>query len=163
MTRLLPAPLTSAAVFATWLLLNQSLSAGHLLLAALLALGLPRACAAFAPQPSRLGRPGTAVRLALVVLADIVTSNVDVARRILGRESRLRPGFVWVPLDLRDPHGIVALAGIITMTPGTLSAVLADDRRALLVHALDVEDEAALVRQIKRRYEAPLMEIFESC
>jgi multicomponent K+:H+ antiporter subunit E len=94
------------------------------------------------------------------VLKDIVTSNIDVARLILGRESAIQPRFVWVPLTITDPHGIVALAGIITMTPGTLSAELAPDRSHLLVHAFNVDDEAALIASIKTRYELPLMEIF---
>jgi multicomponent K+:H+ antiporter subunit E len=68
---------------------------------------------------------------------------------------------VWVPLDIRDPNGILALAGIITMTPGTLTADLTEDRRFLLVHAFDVDDEAALIAQIKARYEEPLREIFD--
>jgi len=106
--------------------------------------------------------PGTALRLGLVVLWDIVVSNVEVARRILGAESRMKPAFVWVPLAIRDPHGIAALAGIITMTPGTLSSDLSEDGRHLLVHALHVDDAQALVASIKSRYEAPLMRIFES-
>ena len=63
--------------------------------------------------------------------------------------------------DIRDPHGIATLAGIITMTPGTLSADLTEDRRFLLVHALNVADEAELVASIKARYDAPLRRIFE--
>jgi len=96
------------------------------------------------------------------VLRDIVVSSIEVAWRVLGPSSRIRPGFVWVPLAIRDPHGISALAGIITMTPGTLSADLSDDRSHLLVHALDLGDAQALVASIKSRYEAPLIEIFES-
>ena len=56
--------------------------------------------------------------------------------------------------------GIVALAGIITMTPGTLSAELSPDHRHLLIHAFNVDDEAALIATIQSRYDAPLMEIF---
>ncbi len=103
----------------------------------------------------------TIVGLALVVLRDIVVSNVQVARLILGPERRIAPRFVWLPLTIRDPHGIVTLAGIITMTPGTLSADLTDDHRFLLVHALNAGDEAILIATIKRRYEAPLIRIFE--
>jgi multicomponent K+:H+ antiporter subunit E len=47
------------------------------------------------------------------------------------------------------------------LTPGTVSAKLSEDRRTLLVHTLDVDDEAALVAEIKQRYETPLKEIFE--
>ena len=94
------------------------------------------------------------------MLWDIVLSNVEVAGRILGREGRIHPGFVWIPLDISNPYGISALAGIITMTPGTLSAELSLDRRHLLVHCFHLEDPAATIAQIKQRYEAPLREVF---
>jgi multicomponent K+:H+ antiporter subunit E len=158
--RWLPAPIISALVFVSWLLLNESASLGHLAIAALLAVVLPLFTERFRTERPRLRRPGLVIRLGLVVLYDIVKSNIDVAKRVLGPVDRIRPAFVWVPLTIRDPHGIYALAGIITMTPGTLSADLSDDRRFLLVHALNVEDVDALVADIKARYEAPLLEIF---
>jgi multicomponent K+:H+ antiporter subunit E len=154
----------SLALFITWPMLNESASAGHLLLGAALAIAIPGFTERWRPDRPRLARPGVALRLALTVLRDIVQSNLAVARLILGREERITPRFVWVPLSLTDPHAIVALAGIITMTPGTLSADLSDDRRHLLVHAFDVDDaaaQAALVVDIKARYEAPLAQIFE--
>ncbi|MGE5338223.1 MAG: Na+/H+ antiporter subunit E [Gemmatimonadota bacterium] len=157
----LPAPGLSATLFAVWLLLSNSLDPAHIALAAVLALVVPHFTERLRPERPRLRRPLAIARLGLVVLWDIVLSNVEVARRILGPQAALQPGFVWVPLDLRDAHGILALAGIITMTPGTLTADLTDDRRFLLVHALHVDDAAALVAQIKARYEQPLREIFE--
>jgi multicomponent K+:H+ antiporter subunit E len=159
--RLVPAPLLSLVLFVSWLLLNNTVDPAHLLLAAVLALAIPWFTEPLRPEKPRLRRWGVAAKLALVVLWDIVLSNIEVARRILGPESAIRPQFVWVPLSIRDPHGIVTLAGIITMTPGTLSSDLSEDRRWLLVHAFNVDDEAALVATIKRRYEAPLREIFE--
>ena len=159
--RLFPAPLASAVLGVTWLLLNQSASVGQLLIAAVLAVGLPLLTQRFRPDRPRPGAWGVAARLAGVVLYDIVMSNIAVARLILGPTSRIRSGWVWVPLDIRDPHGIVALAGIITLTPGTLSARLTDDRRHLLVHALNLDDEVVLVQQIKQRYEEPLRRILE--
>ena len=162
MNRILPAPLMSAVLLVAWLLMNGSASAGQVALGAILAIGIPLITAPLRGDQPRIRRPGAVVRLGLVVLRDIVVSNLQVARLILGPESRLRPRFVWVPVDIRDPHGIAALAGIITMTPGTLSAELSEDRRHLLVHALDAEDERALIESIKARYETPLIEIFDS-
>lgn len=159
--KLVPAPLLSLVLFVSWLLLNNTLDPAHLLLAAVLALAIPWFTEPLRPEKPRLRRGRAAAKLLLVVLWDIVLSNIEVARRILGPESAIRPQFVWVPLSIRDPHGIVTLAGIITMTPGTLSSDLSEDRRWLLVHAFNVDDEAALVATIKRRYEAPLREIFE--
>ena len=66
-----------------------------------------------------------------------------------------------VDRDLTDDWAITALAGIITMTPGTLTADVAEDRSYLLIHALHVDDAEAIVASIKTRYEAPLKEIYE--
>lgn len=161
MKRWLPAPLLSATLFAVWLLLNNTVDPAHLVLGAALAVVVPSFTDRLRPDRPRIRRPQAIVRLALVVLWDIVLSNVEVARRILGPESAIKPRFVWIPLALTDPNAIVSLAGIITMTPGTLSADLSADRRHLLVHAFNVDDEAELIAQIKSRYEAPLKEIFE--
>jgi multicomponent K+:H+ antiporter subunit E len=165
MSRLFPAPLASSLVFAVWLLLNNTIDPAHLVLAAVLAVALPHATARLVPDRPKVLDWGAALRLAAVVLYDIVVANIEVARRILGPERAIRPRFVWVPLDLTNPHGILALAGMITMTPGTISSELSPDRRHLLVHALHVdggEDGAAqLVAGIKQRYEAPLIRIFD--
>lgn len=114
------------------------------------------------PSPPRgtLRRIGLALRLLAVFLADVVQSNFAVARRILGPEAAIRPRFVWVPLALRDETLLAAYAAMITLTPGTLSVDFSADRSWLLVHAFDVEDEAALRRSLHERYERPLLEIF---
>jgi len=157
--RLLPSPLTSLAVAALWLLLNGA-SNGQVVLAVLWALVLPRLLPVPAIRSPRLASPVVAAKLLLVVLHDIVKANLEVAVRILGPESRIRPAYVWVPLDIDSPQGIAVFASIITMTPGTLSCEVSDDRRWLLVHAFHADDPAAVAAEVKSRYEAPLKEIF---
>jgi multicomponent K+:H+ antiporter subunit E len=159
MSRLLPAPITSLGVFVTWVLLNGA-SAGHLLLGALLALLLPLAVPRLRVEPLRLQRPSVLPGLCAVVALDIVRSNLDVARRVLGPESRIHPGYVRVPLSITDPRAIAALASIVTMTPGTLSAALEDGGRTLLVHCFHLDDAQGTVAAIKSRYEAPLARLF---
>jgi multicomponent K+:H+ antiporter subunit E len=99
------------------------------------------------------------LRLIAVILKDIVVANLQVARLILGRQENLSPGFVTVPLRVRDPRAVSCLAAIVTMTPGTVSAELSDDRTWLYVHALDLRDADALVTLIRERYEQPLLEL----
>jgi multicomponent K+:H+ antiporter subunit E len=159
-SRLLPYPLQSLAILATWLALNGTLAPGQVLLGALLAVALPLTVRRLVPVPVQLHRPGLAARLLLRVAGDIVIANLQVAVLIIGPERRLRPDFVRIPLDGLDPVGTAVLAGIITLTPGTLSVDTVDDGRALLVHALDVADPAALVETIQARYAAPLRAIF---
>jgi multicomponent K+:H+ antiporter subunit E len=160
MSVLLAQPMLSLVLLACWLLLNVSLHPAHWLLGTILALAIPRVLRPLAVPGVVPRQPRIALRLASTVLADIVRSNVTVARRVLGREERIRPRFAWVPLDIRNEYGVAMLAGIVTMTPGTVSAELAPGATHLLVHAFDVDDEAALVAGIKQRYEAPLMAMF---
>lgn len=157
----LPSLPLSAAVFALWLLLVANVSVGQVLLAALLAVMLPLVAARLQPERARFGRPAAVVVLGGRVLWDMVLSNIEVARRILGPERALTPAFVWLPLELTSIHAITALASIITLTPGTVSAELSEDRRHLLVHCFNLADADALVATIKARYEAPLKEIFK--
>jgi multicomponent K+:H+ antiporter subunit E len=162
--RVLPSPLLSLALLAAWLMLNETLSLGHVLLGAALALTLPLLTARWQPRAPRLRRADIALRLAVTVLLDIVRANFTVARLILGDEREIQPRFVWVPLSLHNPHARVLLAGIVTLTPGTLSADFSDDGHHLLVHAFDVDDDAAqaaLIDDIRQRYEVPLRRIFE--
>jgi multicomponent K+:H+ antiporter subunit E len=159
--RWLPYPQVSLALLAAWLMLNSTLAPAHLLLGAFLGWSLPLLCASLLGRNVPLGRPLKIVRLLAVVMFDIVIANLKVARLILGPAPALRQAFIEVPLALREPYAVHALASIITLTPGTISSRISQDRRRLLVHALDVPDEQELINDIKLRYEQPLKEIFE--
>ena len=157
----LPHPATSALLFVVWLLLNHSLSAGHILLGAAFGLLIPLFTRRFFPEPVYLSRPGTILRFLVTVLWDIVAASITVARLSLGPMSKLKPRFVRIPVALDDDFALTALASTISLTPGTVSAEISPDRGHILIHALDVDDEAALVRTIKERYEVPIKEIFQ--
>lgn len=156
-------PLLVLALAALWLLLNQSLAAGTIVMGVALGTALAWAASALRPMRARMSRWDVAARLAWTVLQDIVRSNIAVARIVLGQAGRgtIRSGFLHIPLELRDAHGLAALAMIITSTPGTVWVALSADGRTLTLHVLDLVDEAEWVRFIKQRYERPLMEIFE--
>jgi len=161
MTRLIPFPIASASLLVLWLLLNQSLSPGQILLGAAIALIGGWSLAALEPPKAHLRRLGAIFRLAALVLADIVRSNIAVARIILGLERRqLSSGFVEIPLDLRDPYGLAALACIITSTPGTVWVEFNEASGNLTIHVLDLVDKSEWIRTIKGRYERLLLEIF---
>lgn len=161
MKRWLPHPLLTPVLAVVWLLLNNSLEFGQILLGLLLGWAIPHFTLIFWPEPVRFYSLRAAGRFAMVFLHDVVIANLAVARLILAGPRALRPCFVVVPLDLTNDLAISLLANTICLTPGTVSAHLSADRRSLLVHALDCADAAALVAETKQRFEAPLKEIFE--
>jgi multicomponent K+:H+ antiporter subunit E len=161
--RLFPHPILSAVIAVVWLLLANSVSAGHAVLGIILGWAIPQVTSAYWPDRPRIRRPRVVLEYLAIVLKDIVVSNVQVAYLILFRRGEmLRSQFVTVPLDLTTAEAITTLAGTITLTPGTVSADLSADGRALLVHYLETPDPAATVAGIKDRYERRLKEIFES-
>jgi multicomponent K+:H+ antiporter subunit E len=161
MTRLLPFPIVSASLLAFWLLLNQTLSPGHFLLGSAVALIGGWGLAALQPPKAHPRRPDRILLLAALVFVDIVKSNIAVARIILGTKRKERTaGFVEIPLELRDPYGLAALACIITSTPGTLWVDFNGASGILTIHVLDLVNESEWVGIIKGRYERRLMEIF---
>src|SRR4051794_3219572 len=163
MTRWLSHPLFTLALLALWLLLTASTSPGSLLLGTVLALAGSGAFAALTPPKARLRRLSVVPGLLRDVLVEVVRSNNAVARIILQPRSlrTRRSGFVLVPLDMRSPYGLAALACIVTATPGTVWVEYDSARSAMLLHVLDLVDEEAWVRTIKGRWEHRLMEIFE--
>ena len=162
MTRLFPAPLLSLSLWVLWLLLNQSVSAGNLLLGALLGFFAPLIFAPLRPQPARIRRPLIALKLFFRVGCDVLMSNLMVAWGVLrARQKPPHSVFVKVPLELHDAHGLAALAMICTVVPGTVWSELALDRSVLLMHVFDLDDEVRFIEHFKTAYERPLMEIFQ--
>jgi multicomponent K+:H+ antiporter subunit E len=161
MTRLVPFPIVSTGLLVFWLVLNQTLSLGQILLGGVVVLIGGWALATLQPPKARPRRLVVIVRLAALVIADIVRSNIAVARIILGLgRKRWTSGFVEIPLKLRDPYGLAALACIITSTPGTLWVDFDKTNGTLTIHVLDLVDKTEWVRIIKGRYERLLLEIF---
>jgi multicomponent K+:H+ antiporter subunit E len=154
-------PVLSLALIGMWLLLMNGVNLAQVAFGALLSVSLVLGIAQLRPVRPRLRRLYLAVPLAARVLVDIVRSNLHVAAIVLGlvRKRRIRSGFVDIPLQLSDPHGLAVLAVIVTATPGTAWAGISNG--TLTLHVLDLEDEAALIHLIKRRYEQPLMRIFQ--
>lgn len=162
MKRLFPAPWLSLALWALWLLLNLSLSAGNLLLGAALGFLAPIMFAPLRPLPIKISRPGVIIKLFFLVGRDVIASNIAVAWGVLNAGKRPpRSQFIKIPLDLRDANGLAALSMITTVVPGTIWSELALDRSVLLLHVFDLDDEAQFIEHFKTAYERPLMEIFE--
>jgi multicomponent K+:H+ antiporter subunit E len=157
--RFLPLP---CLLFILWIVLNDSLSVGTIALGAAIALVLSLLAPSLRPVRATLAHPLIALRLIWHVFVDIVRSNIAVSRRIwLGDRAGATPGFVDIPLIMRDAHGLAGLSCIITFTPGTVWAGYDESEHILTLHVLDLKDADAWRRTVQQRYEHPLMEIFE--
>ncbi len=162
MRRFLPFPVLWTLLVAIWLVLNETLALGQWILAGAVALVAVTGLRLLQAPQGRLRRPRSVIELVWLVLMDVVHSNIAVARIVLYRHDR-KPsgGFVEIPLQLRNPIGLAALACIITATPGTAWAGYNSISGVLTMHVLDLVDRETSVRTIKERYESRLLEVFQ--
>lgn len=156
-------PVLVVVLVVIWLLTNETLASGQFVAGLALSILLAWFSSALRPLRATFHRLDRAVALLMVVFRDIVRSNIAVAQIVLGLvgDHEVQSGFVQVPLDLQDDHGLAVLAAIVTATPGTVWAGLSDDGATLTLHVLDLKDESEWIRLIKQRYEQPLMSIFQ--
>ena len=158
--RVLPSLPQSFTVFAFWLLMAEELSFAHILMALVLAVGMPLIAARLEREFARMARLDVLLQLGGVLIWDLLVANFTVARQVLGRQDKLTPQFIWIPLELTNIHGISALASVITLTPGTVAAALTEDRKYMLVHVLSTDDPQGMIDEIKQRYEVRLRKVF---
>jgi len=158
---LLPHPLLTLLLAVVWILLQNEVSAGMVVFGIILGVIIPWGTSVWWPdQPSGF-RIGRMILYTFMVIWDIMVANVQVAWIVLTKpNSKLRPAWIVVPLELVQPEAITVLAGTITLTPGTVSADLSDSGHSLLVHVLHTDDPDAVRDEIKDRYERRLKEIF---
>lgn len=160
--RLFPHPYLSALLVLIWMLLVNRFAWGSLVFAVMLGIAIPALTRPYWPDRARLRRPDRIFVYVMLVMHDIIKANIQVAMIVLFKPNRdLQPAWVTVPLDLTSPEAITVLAATVTLTPGTVSADLSQNGRALLVHCLHAPDPLSVIDEIKTRYEARLKEIFE--
>lgn len=158
---LFPHPMMTLLLAVVWLLLQNDISAGMAVFGLILGIIIPRASAVWWPDRPNGFKMGRMILYMILVIWDIVAANVQVAWIVLTKRNKnLRPAWIVIPLDLRQPEAITVLAGTITLTPGTVSADVSNTGHHLLVHVLHTDNPDAVRDDIKSRYESRLKEIF---
>lgn len=97
-------------------------------------------------------RAWAVIYFALYFLFELFVSSVRVAIDVLrpGYHAKIEPGIVGVPLSVETDVEIALLANVISLTPGTLSLDVSDDKRVLYIHTMyDGSDPDLVRRQIK--------------
>ncbi len=105
------------------------------------------------------GRAPRIIGFVTYYLWELIRSNVTVAYDIVTPQHYMKPGIVAVPLDAKTDFEITLLANLISMTPGTLSLDVSEDRSTLFVHAMYVDDPEDIRRDIKENLERRVLEV----
>jgi multicomponent Na+:H+ antiporter subunit E len=142
-----------------WVGLTGQMSARNLLVGFVLAYVVLH----FAPDTMGVAQPlrrlRRAVGLAGFFIWELVLANFRVAYDVVTPTHHMRPAVVAIPLDAKTDTEITMLANLVSLTPGTLSLDVSEDRRMLFIHAMYVHDRDRLVRTIKDGFERRVLEV----
>lgn len=146
---------------AAWLLITGDLTILNALFGFLIGTGVLILVGQTIGVPRYLETVGSFAILVLAFLRDLTLANLLVAHDLLTPKSRLRPGIIRIPLDAKTDNEISILANMLTLTPGTTSIDISDDRTALYLHVmyLDKEGPEATRDRIKHEVEARLLRV----
>jgi multicomponent Na+:H+ antiporter subunit E len=108
---------------------------------------------------SYVRRVRSAVELVLFFLGQLIAANLRVAYDVLTPSFRARPGILAIPLDAKTDTEITVLANLISLTPGTLSLDVSEDRSTLFIHTMYIDDIEKVRRAIKEGFERRVIEV----
>lgn len=145
-----------------WAAISGSFSGMNLLLGGVIAIGALYLLRDFVTKPRALRQLRRIASLALLFIYELMVSAIRVAIVVLTPNLRaaLRPAIVAVPLTVKSDAEITLLANLITLTPGTLSIDVSEDRSVLYVHVLTLSTREALIADIATGFEAKVKEVF---
>ena len=114
-------------------------------------------------QPFILRRLGRIARLVVMFFSELILSAWRVAVLVASpnMHAKLKPAIFAYPLTVTTDQQITLLANLITLTPGTLSVDVSEDRSTLYVHALDIGEKEDTIRSIREGFEARITEVFQ--
>lgn len=101
------------------------------------------------------------LHLTLVFFKQLVISNFDVLYHTLQPKLKIKPGIIQFPLEVESSEGIALLANIISLTPGTLSMEVSEDKKTLFVHVLNIDDADTIRKRIKSNFEGKIREVLK--
>jgi multicomponent Na+:H+ antiporter subunit E len=145
----------------TWAVATRQFTPGNLAVGYMLGfLILWYARRALAPTHYFTKLPQVA-RFAVFYIGQLILSNLRVAYDVVTPQHYMRPGVIAVPLEARTDAEITLLANLITLTPGTLSLDLSEDRKYLYVHVMYIDqgDIDAARRNILEGLERRVLEV----
>lgn len=90
---------------------------------------------------------------------ELIKANIQVAHDVVTPKFYMQPGIVAYPLDAKSDLEITILANVISLTPGTLSLDVSDDKKILYIHAMYVSNKEEFIEDIKKGFERRILSI----
>ncbi len=96
----------------------------------------------------------------LFYIKEVVISNIIVAYDVLTKKHHMTPGFVGIPVDGLTDRQLLVLSNLLTMTPGSFTIDLSQDKKILYIHAMYIDSVEQVQQEITEKYVNRVREVF---
>ncbi|TMN21029.1 Na+/H+ antiporter subunit E [Lentibacillus cibarius] len=142
-----------------WMFLSESYTTSSFIAGYMLGILLLLLLNRFIPDRFYLKRVWKIMKLFLLFIRELISSNIDIVKLVYKRNPEFEPGIFAMQTDLKSDWQITLLANLISLTPGTLSIAVSDDNTYLYIHAMDIDDINDSIRDIKNTFEKAISEV----
>lgn len=97
--------------------------------------------------------------LTLIFTRELILSNISIVKLVYSRQPDFEPGIFEMPIEVTRNWEITLLANLITLTPGTLTVAISDDKKRFFIHAMHIDDKEESIHEIKNTFEKAIMEV----
>lgn len=97
--------------------------------------------------------------LFLIFIRELILSNIDIVKLVYSRNPDFEPGIFTMPIEVTKDWEITLLANLITLTPGTLTIAISEDRKYFFIHAMHIDDKEQSINEIKNTFEKAILEV----
>lgn len=99
------------------------------------------------------------IGFAAFFLLEVIRANMRIARDVLTNGKWMRAAIIAYPLRAETDWEITMLANLISLTPGSLSIDVSNDRKVLYIHTLYYHDRESFEREIREGFENRVLEL----
>lgn len=101
------------------------------------------------------------IKLVIMFHYELFVSSMQVIMDIITPRHLATPALIEMPLDVKTDAGILLVTNLISLTPGTLSVDVSEDRTTLLIHAMFADDPDGLCQSLKSGMEKWVIDALE--
>lgn len=151
--------LINLIIAVTWAFLQNSFTASHFFFGYVVGIFILFILRKFLIFDFYMDRFWALVKLLFLFVVELVKSNIDVIKIILSPKLKNKTGIIAVETRLDSKLEITLLAGLISLTPGTISMDFSDNGKTIYIHSLDIPDKEKMIEQIHNTFERAIMEV----
>ncbi|WP_042199917.1 Na+/H+ antiporter subunit E [Paenibacillus camerounensis] len=145
-----------------WMFLNNDWTASGFIVGYVLGILVLFGLRRFFEGRLYLGKGWAIIKLAALLLRELVVSSYIVVKAVLRPNLDIRPAILMYTTELKSDWEVAVLITLLCLTPGSVVLEVSKDNRTLYIHAMDIKDAEQFRDNIRNTFERAILEVSRS-